>query len=276
MKRFFPGLVLFFIVSSTQAQYYYNDILAAAQTNKQYQVLKANRIQQVSARSFENDNSPTPAFELSQQISKDARKITTRSNYPSAGRSFSVSYYENGQLIKTEDSSANVLTVTTYTYTPQNQLSTLTISTVDTFMHSQSAELHVWQYQGNGLPQRMLKIKDGRDTTEVSFVNDEQGNIGEEHWKRKGRTLETYYYYYNDQHQLTDIVRFNSKVKKLLPDYLFQYDKEGRVSQMTQVLLGNTNYMVWYYLYDEDGLKQQELCYNKKKELVGKIEYSYK
>ncbi|RFM28698.1 hypothetical protein [Deminuibacter soli] len=275
MKRFIMSLLLLASCLLVRAQYYYNDILAATQTNMQYRVLKANHIQKVSARSLENDNAVAAGFELNQQISRDAGKITTRTDYPSAGHSLTVSWYQDNHLVKTEDSSARVLTTTTYTYTPQYQVNTITIVTLDTFMHSQSSEIHRWEYRDNQ-PVRMLKIKDGNDTTVVEFIADEQGNVAEEHWNRKGHTIETYYYYYNNNHQLTDIVRYNARVKKLLPDYLFQYDTAGRISQMTQISMGNTNYMIWYYLFDDTGLKQQELCYNKKKELIGKIEYSYK
>lgn len=276
MKRFLLCLALLASCCWVHAQYYYNDIVAAAQINKQYLVLKANHIQKVTARSFESDDTQAAGFELNQQISKDAAKITTRTDYPSAGHSFQVSYYADDRIVKTEDSSANVFTVTSYTYTGQNQLSTITTGTIDTFMHSQSTEQHIWLYLPRGQPKRMLKIKEGKDTTFIDFVLDDQGNIAEERWNKGGRTQETYYYYYNNNHQLTDVVRYNSRAKKLLPDYLFRYDEAGRVSQMTQIPLGTSNYMVWYYLFDDTGLKQQELVYNKKKELVGKIEYGYK
>ncbi len=275
MIRLFFCVIGMVAAFSGSAQYYYNDILAAAQSDKQYQVLKANNIQTVNARSFESDNKLAEGFQLNQEISKDAVKIITRTGYPSAGHSYTASYYTEGKMVKTEDSSANVFTVTNFEYNQQGQISRIVSLTNDPARNSRSEEIHAWTYQSNGLPAQMLKIKDKKDTTVVEFVADEKGNIAEERWKKNGRRIETYYYYYNDNHQLTDIVRYNVKAKQLLPDYLFEYDDKGRVSQMTQVPLGSSNYMVWKYIFNSKGLKQRELCYNKQKQLVGRIEYSY-
>jgi hypothetical protein len=44
---------------------------------------------------------------------------------------------------------------------------------------------------------------------------------------------------------------------------------------MTVVPEGSDDYQKWYYTYDDNGLKQAEFCYNKKNQLLGKIEYSY-
>jgi YD repeat-containing protein len=275
MNRLFFCVLLLLAAFSCPAQYYYNDILAAAQSDKQYQVLKANHIQTVNARSFENDNKPAEGFRLNQEISKDASKIITRTDYPSAGHTYTVSYYANNRIAKTEDSSANVFTVTSFEYDAAGNISRITSLTDDPARSSRSEEVHAWTYRDNGQPSGMLRIKDRKDTLVVEFVTDEKGNIGEERWKKNGRRTETYYYYYNDNHQLTDIVRYNVKAKRLLPDYLFEYDEKGRISQMTQVPLGSSNYMVWKYVFNSKGLKQRELCYNKQKQLVGRIEYTY-
>jgi hypothetical protein len=56
---------------------------------------------------------------------------------------------------------------------------------------------------------------------------------------------------------------------------MFEYDNMGRVSQMTQTQSGSANYLVWKYSYNENGMKQKEVVYNKKRELLGRIEYSY-
>ena len=39
---------------------------------------------------------------------------------------------------------------------------------------------------------------------------------------------------------------------------------------------GSSEYQKWYYVYDNDGLKQLDACYSKDKQLIGKIEYQYK
>ena len=122
----------------------------------------------------------------------------------------------------------------------------------------------------------MLLIKNNTDTAVIDFIKDEQGNIAEEHWKKKGRPTEKYFYYYNDEHQLTDIVHFSTKAQRLLPEYLFGYDDTGRLLQFTQVPQGSADYLVWQYAYLPNGLKQKELCSNKQKQHLGSIEYSYR
>ena len=61
----------------------------------------------------------------------------------------------------------------------------------------------------------------------------------------------------------------------MLPDYIFEYNSSDQLSQMTQVQSGNANYLIWRYAYNEKGLKAREVAYNKEKELMGRIEYSY-
>jgi hypothetical protein len=122
----------------------------------------------------------------------------------------------------------------------------------------------------------MLRIKDKSDTTVIHFIKDEAGNTAEEHWIKKNKNIETYYYYYNTNHRLTDIVRFNIKAKRLLPDFLFDYDAQERMSTFTQIPQGSSDYLTWQYIYLENGLKEKELCFNKQKQLVGTVTYTYK
>ncbi|TKK68286.1 hypothetical protein FC093_11670 [Ilyomonas limi] len=261
-------------LNAAYSQYYYNDIVATKQAAQQYQALKANHISHVTAKSFESDNQPTENFQLEQTISPDANTVTVNASYPSTGNLLTVNTYKNGKLVSTQDSSANVLTTTAYTYNGAGDIASITTETIDTFMNSHSTEVHLWQYNSNGQPAQMLKIKDGSDTTLVVFTYD-NGNVAQETWKRKGRTVENYYYYYNANNQLTDIVRYNYRVKKMLPDFLYDYDANGRVIKMMQVPAGRSDYMIWQYIYNDNGLKEKELLYNKQQQLVGKIEYQY-
>ena len=90
---------------------------------------------------------------------------------------------------------------------------------------------------------RSLKIKNKTDTIQVECLLDEKKLVAEERWKKKNKGIETYYYYYNDQQKLTDIVRFNARMKKFLPDYLYEYDTNGRISQLTQVSMSSASYI---------------------------------
>lgn len=256
------------------SQYYYNDIVATQQAAQQYEALKSNHITHVMAESFESNNQPTENFHLEQTISPDANLVTIDASYPSTGKLLTVNTYKNGKLYNTQDSSANVSTTTTYAYDNSGKIAAITTQTIDTFMNSRSTEVHQWIYNDNGQPAKMLKIKDGADTTVVELTYD-NGNVAQETWKRRGKVVENYYYYYNGNNQLTDIVRFNNRVKKLLPDFLYDYDAQGRVVKMMQVPAGSSDYMIWQYVYNSNGLKEKELLYNKQQQLIGQIRYRY-
>ncbi|HRI21786.1 MAG TPA: hypothetical protein PLA68_12570, partial [Panacibacter sp.] len=237
-------------------------------------LLKANHIQQVTAKSYEADDEPTPDFLLEQRISGNGSLITTTTGYPSTGRSVSSSFYINDRISKTADSSENIKSTTTYVY-DGNNIASITTITEDVFMENSLQEIHLWLYQNN-LPVKMLLIKNNTDTTVIDLIKDGLGNVAEEHWKKKGRTIEKYFYYYNDQHLLTDIVRFNTKARQLLPEYILSYNNTGTLTQFTQVPQNSSDYLIWQYTYLPGGLKEKELCLNKQNHILGRIEYSYK
>ncbi len=260
-------------VNISYSQYYYNDIITTNQTNRQYLLLKHNHIQRVSAKSYEADGQETEDFMLEQTISANGTEITTTAEHPSTGRSVSTSYYTNDKISKTIDSVDRIKSTITYAY-DSDQIKSITTVTEDAFMNTSSKEVHQWFLQ-SGQPVQMLLIKDGRDTTVVDFVKDEEGNIGEEYWKKKGRKIESFFYYYNDQRKLTDIVRYNAKARRLLPDFLFSYNDDALI-QLTQIPQGSDNYIIWKYTYSPNGLKQQELVLNKQKQPIGSIAYTYR
>lgn len=274
MKFVFTVLAVLLLAGNAFSQYYYNDIVSLKETNRQFQAIKTAHITSITAQSFESDGQPSQGFLLKQDVS--GNQITTSSNVATATESVSISTYNGAnRLAKTVDNSTNVISTVNYAYDAAGNI--LTIATVinDTFMNSNSEEVHQWFYNNN-MPTYMLRIKDKTDTTVVEFVKDEQGNIAEEHWKKKGRKIENYFYYYNDAHLITDIVRFNLKAAKMLPDFLFEYDAAGRISQFIQVPQNSGGYLTWHYEYNANALKQKETCYDRQKRLVGSIEYTYR
>jgi hypothetical protein len=123
----------------------------------------------------------------------------------------------------------------------------------------------------------MLRIKNKKDTTYVDFKLDENGNVTEETETRKRVTSRPYYYYYNDNNQLTDVVRYNDRAKQLLPEYMFEYSASDQVIQKITVPSNNSDYLIWRYQYNPQGLKIKEVVYSKhdKRNPLGKIEYQY-
>lgn len=274
MKPFF-SIIALLVSSQTYTQYYFNDIVANQQSNKQYQLLKDNKIKKMKATSYDGNNQPSEGFSLEQEFSSDYKRLITLSTITSGAVSTLVTYYENDKVKSSHENARGVETQTDYTYDEKGRIQIINSATTDTSVKSTSTETHIWSYNDKNQPQLMLKIKNKKDTTHIEMIPDEYGNIGEERWKRKGAPFETYYYYYNVKSQLTDIVRFNKRAQKLLPDFLFEYDTLGRIKQMIQVPAISSNYMIWKYVFNDKGLKQQELCTDRQKQLVGKIEYIY-
>lgn len=274
MKNVLFVASLLFFAANAKAQYYYLDIVGTKQTNQQYKLLRSFQYKRISAISFEG-NEPSKDFVLEQIISNDGRQIITRSATIGSTESFFISSYQNNRVIKTVDSSKNAINTVLYNYDNAGRLFSTTNTSEDFDGKFISTEKHIWSYNEKGLPEKMLKIKNETDTTLMTFTFDEQDNVAEERWLKNNRSLETYYYYYNPKKQLTDVVRYNRKAKAMLPDYMFEYDAKGHILQMTQTQKGSANYLVWKYLYNEDGMKQKEVVFNKQKEMLGRIEYSY-
>ena len=270
-------LITLFCLSGVycNCQYYYNDIVLPRQALKQYTALKNNHITQVTATSYESNGNTTDNFKLEQQVTANASSITSYYTFPSSGNTVTTNFYINNKPSSTIDSSGNVATTTNYTYDASGNILFILIRTEDTFMGSHSEELHEWKYK-DGKPFSMLKLKDHKDSTLVEFSYDEQGNVAQENWRRKGQLAESYFYYYNTDKQLTDIVRFNNKARKMLPDFLLEYNKIDQLTQMIQIPVGSSDYLVWKYVYAASGLKEREVCFDKKNQLVGRIEYHYR
>jgi YD repeat-containing protein len=265
-----------FILSAVgcTAQYYYSDIVGTKQTNQQYKLLRSFQTKKITAISYEG-NQPSKDFVLEQTITGDGRQIITRSASIGNAESFFRSSFTNNRVSQTVDSSRNAINTVTYEYDNAGRVVAINSTSKDFDGTFTSTEWHQWKYDEKGHPSTMLKIKNKVDTTLVEFKLDEDGNVAEEHWRKNNWTIETYYYYYNAKKQLTDIVRYSRKAKQMLPDYMFEYDNNGHISQMTQTQSGSANYLTWKYVYNENGMKQQEVVYNKQKEYLGKIEYSY-
>jgi YD repeat-containing protein len=275
MKKLFTIGILISISSQCIAQYYYSDIIGTQQTNKQYKTLIAQQLKKISATSYEANNQPSRDFLLDQLIDNNKQQVITHSKSSTNGESYFISHYHQNRLVKTVDSGSSAINTVQYQYATDGKIKSINSINKDFDGTLRSNEVHTWFYNAAGQPEKMLRIKNNVDTTHVSFTYDEAGNIAEEIWKKKNRTLETYYYYYNAKNLLTDIVRYSKKAKQMLPDFILEYDDKGRVIQMTQTQSASANYLVWRYAYNPQGLKTREMVYNKQKEFLGKIEYTY-
>ena len=271
MKFLFSFLLLPFSLAAS-AQYYYKDIVGTRETNEQMKHYRESGVRSVLLTSFDADGSKSDALNVQQEFT--GTLLTTTTVLDSNSAVLQTFLDGQGRVARTVDSSEAATSVTTYTYNAAGQLERTESRTADPTGKFVQNEVHRWEWNGTR-PLRMVRIKNGSDSSEVRLVTDEKGNVTEEHAKRPGLPEDVVYYYYNEAGRLTDIVRYNEKAKRLLPEYMFEYDDAGRVIQRITVPANNSNYTIWRYQFDNRGLKIREALYDRYKQLTGKVEYQY-
>jgi hypothetical protein len=275
MKTACFTIILSIVLCPAFTQYYYRDLILSKQTFGQMQRFRDAGVRSVSLESFESDGQPTEGFKGTQQINADFTQIITELQSVVGDSSVLISYFNKaGLLIGTSDTADGAGSSTEYIYGEKNRVVKI-INTATSKGQATEREEHLWFYGTDGKPVRMLRIKNSFDTAFISFLLDEKGNVAEENPVRKGVKLPSTFYYHDDENRLTDIVSYNEKAKRLLPVYIFDYNDIGLVNSMMVVPEGSDDYQKWYYSYNDDGLKVKEVGYNKRKQLMGTIEYSY-
>jgi hypothetical protein len=265
---FFLALAL-----SAPAQYYYKDIIGTKESSELIRTYQKAGVTAVNVASYDAENTRNEDFYLAQTFSKPHAVLRTTTRNGAGQESVLLSYSDStGRIVKTVDSSANLTSVTEYSYNANGQLRQIRSTSTDSSKRLNETEVHLWEYNGNE-PARMLRIVNGSDTTFVNFKVDGT-NVVEEQTLRRG-ARDTVYYYYDGQNRLTDIVRFNGKARRLLPEYMFEYSADGKVIQKITVPANSSEYLIWRYQYGTDGLKTKEAIYDRRKTLNGKIEYQY-
>ena len=258
------------------AQYYYKDITGPIQTMEKAAKYKSQKIHSANVVSYEFDGERTEDFNGTQTISTDYSRVITSFKTPLSGESELTTNFDNkGRLVKSIDTADGSHSESEYFYNGNGLLSKIT--NVSTSAGNKiEKEDHLWLYNSNGKPEKMIRVKNGVDTTYITFVLDENGNVAEENSVRRNVALPSFYYYYDDQSKLTDIVSYNVKAKRLLPLYIFEYNNNGQLASMLVVPEGTDDYQKWIYEYNDAGLKVKETCLNKKKQIVGRVEYEYR
>ena len=268
-------LLAFTTALNLKAQYYYNDIVNNKQVLAELARLKAKKINGVKVISLEATGEESEGFTCQKKINRDFTEVeiytSTDESYPNTFTSY---FTKTGLLQKTVDSSEAGATTIYYSYDAAGRLSGINSS--KHFATDDDAgvvfEQHLYKYNDAGILEKMIMVKNNRDTTLYIFQADESGNVGIE---KNSRTGEDYYYYYNSKNQLTDIVHRYSYQKKLFPEYAFEYDNAGQLIKMITTEKEGAYYFIWRYDY-EDGLRINERCYAKEGRIMGSVEYKYK
>lgn len=273
-----PVLTAVLLVSgafTANAQYYYKDILSNKQLITEMAQLKEQKIRAVSLKSFEDDGSISDGFFCEKKISKNYTTVETLTkSYITGASVFTSSFNSKGLLLQTVDSSDIASSTSLYSYNEKEKIISILsiVRSSDDDFKNEIREEHIYEYGSKGLPVKMVRVKNFNDSTTFVFSTDDNNNIAIE---KNTKTGDTYYYYYDNRNQITDVVRLNKFNQKMLPDYIFEYNNTGLITQMTTTEEGGSYYYIWKYTY-ENGLRIKEKCFSKERRLMGTIEYEYK
>lgn len=263
------------IANSASAQYYFKDIVSSQQAGADMAKYKENKVRTIKINSFEDDGSVSDGFFGERRISRDYKKseVFIRSNVSGASL-LTTLFNDKGQVISSNDSSDISTTNTRYEYDEKERIKSINTSlrSADDDFVNEIREEHIFIYDDEFLPNKMIRVKNRKDSVVILFMHDENNNISIE---KDTKTGSKYYYYYDQKSRLTDIAHSNEFKPKLLADYLFEYNQGGLLTQMTTTEEGGNYYYIWKYTYD-NGLRLSEKCYSKEKRLMGSIQYEYK
>jgi len=265
-----------FISFQATAQYYYNDIIGTAEINRQMKNFRANKVKMVTAVGVDQYGAKNTSFNEMQEVKENGTVLKTSTRNNTQVSTYYNRFDAQGRLISITDSSAGLINVITYQYDTESRIKLIQNTTSDPANDFNQTEAHHWTYDVAGIPSKMWRTINNTDSLEIRFFPDENRLPGDEKTFRKEIETGAVYYYYDENKRLTDIVRYNSKLKKLMPDMMFEYDEQNRVIQkITTTPSLNVTYLIWRYIFDERGLKTKEALFNNDKQLTGKIEYSY-
>ena len=274
MKKILFAILFLIEIKSAFAQYYYKDLVSNAQVVADMKAYKTNKIKKIVLKSFEDNGVESEDFFCEKKLSKDYTKseLYTRAAI-SAASLFTSTFDKEGKLLNTYDSSLLSVTKIVYSYNSDNLISSITstVRSTDEDFNNEIKEQHLYTYE-NGKPLKITRIKNGRDTTDILLALDDKGNVAIEKDTKNGTK---FFYYYDSKNRLTDIVQSNEYSQRAKPDYIFEYNNAGLITQMTAIEEGSKSYYVWKYSY-ENGLRMKERCFTDERKLMGSIEYQYK
>lgn len=260
-KRILLSAALLFAFGLADAQFfYYKDVLTIRELTVEMAKLKENKVRTVKVNSFDRPDEPSEGFFCEKKIKKDYSRFETFTrSYASAPSLLTSWFRKDGLLERTTDSSDIYVNTSSYDYNDAGQLTSVTISSVshDDDESNDATEQRLYFYNDKKILKKMVLVKNNKDSVNYEFTADEKGNIIEEKESKSGKS---YYYYYDQKNRLTDIVYFNTGLRKLLPVMMFEYNAAGVVSQMITLEEGSVFYYTWRYTYD-NGLKSSEKCF---------------
>ncbi|GAA4318268.1 hypothetical protein [Compostibacter hankyongensis] len=276
MKAAFTLLLMLVTAGLASAQYYYQDIYGNRQVREEQQRFAQDKVRRQELRSFDAAGGIDQDFRIEKTFSADYRTTRSTTRSLQSGSSVLVTLFDTaGKVIRSTDSSASSINISSYTYDSSGHLIRLSfVSRSDSTKEVPGfSEEREYTYSPTGQLQQMVRRKDGRIRSTVYFRTDGEGRVIEEQEKSAGSPV--FHYQWNSAGALTDIYRYNTARKRMLPDFTFDYDSEGRLKEMLAVDAYSGDYSRWTYEYNEKGLLSGSTCYGKKNVLKGRIIYRY-
>src|SRR5215471_14163731 len=175
-------VIVFTLVSflSSNAQYYYKDVIGTQNINQMIKLYKDNKVVAVEAAGFDGEGVKNADFSETHSFfaSNGLLKISTRDKTSIDRQNYRFNNW--GLLSSILDTTSGEISTTTYTYDNNNNPVLIKNVVTDSDDSIYESEVHQWFYNPNGKPLRMLRIINDRDTTEVRFTLDDKGNVTEE------------------------------------------------------------------------------------------------
>lgn len=282
MKKILAPAFLFLITSTVSAQYYYSDITGSRETAEMMKQYNLNKVRTVTATGEDANKVRASNYSEFQEV-KDNGRTLRKTVIREFNRTVTIYTFDaQGRVAQIADSSADLQGKATYEYDASGRISSIREAQNDSASEFGQTEIHRWSYNANGQPSGMWRTINNGDSLEIKFTYDEQGNPGEEIHLRRGVEVNRIYYYYDEKNRITDVVRYNKKVKKLIPDIMLSYDESDRVIQKLTIAPSDNygrvvwvGYFIWRYIFNTQGLKTDEALFDNDKQLTGRIRYSY-
>ena len=214
MKNVLLTIALFSNIT-TFCQYYYNDITDARAIGEKMKNYIGRKVKTITATGYDARGAKTTDFNEWQEINAEKKllKISAR-NAQQVTRQY-YQFDDQNRLTGITDSSGDIKSTTAYNYDNNGNLILIKTSIKDSLQDFTETIEHQYQYTSGKKPEKLLRIINGKDSSEYRFTIDEKGNVVDEQLYRRGVGIDPIYYYYDEKDRLTDVVRYNKKAKKL-------------------------------------------------------------
>lgn len=266
------------IGQSVQAQYFYQDLYSTWQANAKQNMYRQLNVKKIQVFSYDPYHERDNSFSVEKIFARDYRVVNSITQSSVNGDSWLKNTYDSQyRIVESWDSSNFAINLTNYRYDSAGRLIEINIlsrTPAQSIGEAMLTEKHLFAYDQQGRPLRMIRIKNQTDTSMAIFQIDTAGRVVQEVDSIDGRTF-VFHFSYAGKGLLTGIFRYDARLQKTIPIQTWEYDDQQQVRRMTTNAGGNGGMNVWLYDYDPHHLVQRERCLADGKTFIGSVEYTY-